>query len=722
MKRVFDSVKLRQNMSNFVFVFLALTALFIVLSTVYTSFNYLFPSLFLDQWEYMGSYIAYDSVGQLHHWLLAHHNEHQIILPRLLFLIDWKLFGGQNYFLIFWIVLNQALLAFFLFRILNSILDLSRQLKYGVLCILLVFLFSATQLENFTWGFQVQFVNVFFFALLSIYFACKFLENSHWIDYLGMLFFAVLAGFSMANGLLVWPIVILLFLIYRRRFWSTTGLYTVSIGVVILYLGAIRGAGETSLSIVDKINEPFGVLGFFLVYLGNPIGKVSYTLAILWALVLLALFVFCVIWAIRQKYKPHQHGLILLGCLFIIMTAFMTALGRMEEGLVSATAQRYNTPVLILNILLLIMVLKIALHEANMRRMQMIARGGLASFALMGAYLVAWQMSYISNYIGDYRERLVSLNALQNDNYDMYYAEALHPRMLHHAMTTFRVMEKDPILAELHNYKAPDLSELPFIESNSLSEAKGYILRNDSVGMDATTWIVCGTVAIDHWGENRFLHIRDSMGQWAGSAYLLTELAQKWPLSAIPKSPDEIYFYGHIGFTHRDERYQLYLETDKGLLQLADLSIPTVTPQFHGIVNYAHQRPVFEWIQTNDQWSPIEHLSEDLAYPTVKSGFTTWSENTEYTGAIGLTLAIPEGASVLQIPYRSGSMNPNLTVQIQINDQDEIYKEFSIPKQAEAWVLFDVEVPKDAQNIQLRFSEQGQAMEQWVALGDPAWW
>jgi hypothetical protein len=169
-----------------------------------------------DMWDYWAWYLKYKDHLFTALWL--QHNEHRIAVARLFFLVDQNLFHARAVFILVCIFLIQffhALLLAWLARLANW------RCKTGSVFLgaaAFLCLFSAQQYTNFTWSFQIQFVAVYFAvtaALTSVMvLARSSSQGAAWVAtrrHLWMaaaIVFGIIATYSMANGLLIWPLLV----------------------------------------------------------------------------------------------------------------------------------------------------------------------------------------------------------------------------------------------------------------------------------------------------------------------------------------------------------------------------------------------------------------------------------------------------------------------------------------------------------------------------------
>ena len=211
-----------------------------------------------------------------------------------------------------------------------------------------LFLLSAANLENFLWAFQVQFVLVFFAASL----ACVALlqeSSSHRLPWLTLtIVMGFVATFSLGNGVLIWPILVGLTILGGLG-WRVTLIVTVA----GLCIGGLCLSSFTPVPIhaspVESLHHPLTVLRYAALYLSGPFGHLfGHKLGIALGSLGMMLTVSFALEAIRSHGQLPAARLVLLGITgFVVASAFVTALGRINFPSEQALSGRYFTPVLI---------------------------------------------------------------------------------------------------------------------------------------------------------------------------------------------------------------------------------------------------------------------------------------------------------------------------------------------------------------------------------------
>lgn len=305
-----------------------------------------------DQWSQIDAAMAGVDLSDPR-WLWAQHNEHRLVFTKLLSFIDIRFFHGRQIFLlccIFLVQMVELLLLAWCMRRFGHLRGAVWRTGVGLMSFCL---FCPSQWENLIWGFQVQCGMPMLFATLSIAALLLFAEKqgsatiSSWRYIVLCIAAAVASTFSLANGILVWPLLIA--------------------AAVLL---SLRGTVVALLAAAGVLNIGAYFYGFFwpqqhaqpLASLATPIRVLSYTATLLgssWidsgigiAVIIggigitVAMTAVGLLWA-RGKLTSPFYLLLVFLLLFTLATIGVTALGRMNFGLEQAFSSRYQTVALV---------------------------------------------------------------------------------------------------------------------------------------------------------------------------------------------------------------------------------------------------------------------------------------------------------------------------------------------------------------------------------------
>jgi hypothetical protein len=270
------------------------------------------------------------------------HNEHRLFVPQVLLVLlalisDWNLRAEL------WLNLAAALAAWFvLARILTKRLaEVDKTTAFLSQLVLALLIFSPSQHENWSWGWQIAiFLNVSMVA-----WALALLSRSS----LGSGTTALAAGagmvatFSFGNGLLIWPIGLLLLIIRKARaaaiLWLVAATLTCGI---FFYDYAPRPLGTIAGSPLERAKL---LVEYVTIYLAQPLlGFEMLTLLYAGFVLLIICGTAAVVVTWRQR-MVDRAGLSTAWAFmaFAGLSALQTGIGRLEFGAFQAASSRYVT-------------------------------------------------------------------------------------------------------------------------------------------------------------------------------------------------------------------------------------------------------------------------------------------------------------------------------------------------------------------------------------------
>jgi hypothetical protein len=271
--------------------------------------------------------------------LWAQWNEHRIFLARIQFLLDYSMFGGTNVFL-FAVTATSCLLLAATFAIAVWADSRDWLLALGTLAVAGTSALPLAGIENLTLAFNVHFVQTFLFAtisILAVVMGARSAESSRQAIWSGVAAItAVAATYSTANGTLTWAVVVLLGMLLplERRF---TAALAVTGGVTVAtFLWHFRFTEGRTLS------DPVGLVHFVALYLGGAPTPSSATAAMAGAA---GLVLFALLCRLFWRGRSGRSTLVPFGAAvaaFCVLTAAVTAVGRLEFGTSQALASRYS--------------------------------------------------------------------------------------------------------------------------------------------------------------------------------------------------------------------------------------------------------------------------------------------------------------------------------------------------------------------------------------------
>lgn len=421
---------------------------------------------YADQWELVPvlekSYRGELSFGDL--W--SQHNEHRIFFPRLIMLalahathwrIGWELLVN--------IVLALGFMAVLIWQIRRTartldIDELRWALPAGSLLV-----FSVSQYQNWLWGWQIQ----VFLSLLAVTGGIVLLANGRftWVKFVAAAMLGFMASHSFANGILFWPVGLVVLLrsslgsagsagerptgIFR---WPHVAPVLLWIFLALLTLGSflLHYEKPRHSTLTSTVKQPLDLLIYAVKYLGslcaqygNAAVLADSVLAIAFGVAAMALLG----WAVRAlvwKNKNQEDALrpYLALSAYSILSALMTGIGRAGFGSEQAMESRYCTLTVPLWISLVVFLIVLTRAESSKRKFARLAQWALAVilvFAGLSSFLSLKQALSIYEARSEARTYLLQLGLHPGAKPDI--EELLH---LYPARNPGVVVDRLPVL------------------------------------------------------------------------------------------------------------------------------------------------------------------------------------------------------------------------------------------------------------------------------------
>lgn len=323
-----------------------LAAIATLFGTLYAVYGLHVPMPYRDEWYTVIHFEKFETGDYGLSDLASQHNEHRLLFPRLVFFADERLFHLSG-------VLDATVTV--ALQVANTVVLLALGLRRvarleqraALAGFVILALFTLRQEQNFTNGFQLQFVGVFTATLLAgvAYTSGLSRLGQGWnaAPYMALAAAGcIIATYTMANGVLAGFVLAGVSVLWRAR-WTVTA-WTVgaaSVLAALFFKGYVPG--EFSLPANQALSHPLRYLAYVIVYVGNPVADRIHLAQCLGS-VGLALAVAAVwrTWFGRLRNTAELSLLAL--ALFILASAAATAYGRITLGIEQASESRYATP------------------------------------------------------------------------------------------------------------------------------------------------------------------------------------------------------------------------------------------------------------------------------------------------------------------------------------------------------------------------------------------
>jgi len=383
---------------------------------------------FADEWWYASLVKSVRSGTATFDTFWSPNNEHRMLIPRLEFsalavITDWR---SKAMLVAGWTAATAAALVL-LIQFKKIYLQYHPKIWVAGASLGAACLFSLVQMENWLWAFQFTFFFIQFTVVASLIVLCRH-TFSLWIRIPIGAALAVAASFSSAQGLLIWPPLVLTLALTSDKLRNKLlgSLFLLGSGSVtfLLYFSGMQLPTElhfTKEQFLQKLQLPF--FGFFGL-LGNPLSHwISYEhlphRSWFIGLSLGILFLFLIWTLYKRRRLPDAAPWIGLGayaCLFCLATTF----GRLGMGYTGGfLSSRYTTHAALLPIAIVALLL-IAIDATDN------AKAGKATCLYRVRLLSAISLLFLTGTLiamGDF----VSFNAGFTDRNDRLLAKRLIP-------------------------------------------------------------------------------------------------------------------------------------------------------------------------------------------------------------------------------------------------------------------------------------------------------
>ena len=361
-----------------------------VLFICYYVYKYGYPVPYWDQWSLVGFLQKFHNHTLTLGDLWAQHNEHRIFFPKIVMILLASV-SGWNIFLELCVSIILACISLFLlFSLVNDTHGKKGNALLKIVISLLVF--STAQYENWLWGWQITIYMSISMTIMAVWSINKWQGQMKGLVI--AICAAIIANYSFGCGILVWPT--LLFMLILQEKWKLKHIIIwLIVGFVTLasYYYHYHSGSSYYTQITFFIQHPIIFSQYILGYLGASLGHRIY-LANLIGLILLIIIIFSIL-DIWRLDKERLRKLIpwLTFVLFVIMTAFITALGRAVLGIGQALSSRYTT----ISTLLVISAI-VLLYNSVILNLEKKEKASLKDIAFILIVSLSFCVAYITSY------------------------------------------------------------------------------------------------------------------------------------------------------------------------------------------------------------------------------------------------------------------------------------------------------------------------------------
>lgn len=679
--------------------------------------NYYMPLPIWDYWRVVEDFPQFKALHLQFLW--RQHNEHRIIFPELVFLLDMLLWHGRQFlplivsflcYLSTWAAIAWAIL---------SDCRLSRGVRATAILIPGIIIGWQGSVSLLAWPFLLQWTlteaaAIFSLLWLSLAGTKKAATNSYLTLAIAA---AVVVNYSSGNGLLLWPVLIAAGFVLPLRKQQRIALVLCSMLSAGLYFVGYQFSN--SLNIANFFRHPVYFLEFIGAYLGMPfgvadIGNVPHFDVYL-GLASLAAATFLFVCAVRAGLLKTRPAIILFGfyC-FVLLTAIITAAGRMNPAdptFEAAKPPRYITVPLV-NWAVLVALCLWLVARRKWRAVYPAMVFSLIVLIAAGLFRLNWWVKDSTSEFADAQEAILSLEdnlAVTRLMLKIYPAQGFLHQML-------------PVLQ--HNH----LSIYYKPRSRWLGEPAarfGKILTTVTPGSITKVFPVPSGMEVSGWAYDggstpqfRWLVLANETGHIVG-------FGERFPAGI----PDDPLLGGNvsgqlpiwIGFANpsvKSAAYRAYLVTPVGLSPLGS-SVPV---------------PPFLVASPDQQGIPISGIRWEMNVPrggntTPKIPrrnsphglvYSTWNGSDANTGEITSSAFDAPLDGCVILPVLHGPSVDGLAVNVWDAQGNRLMGTLQMMDGDQEWHYWRLHLPAKIKRLFVSASDQGRGWGQWVAIGQPS--
>ena len=349
-----------------------------------------------DSWDGLVQFYMNAQDGQAAAWW-GQHNEHRFVISRVLYWLDYTVFGGALVSLFLWNFLFAGLGVLLFIKLARIAVEKAGGIGatanfVGLLTalFLMAWLYLWTQYETLAYAFNPHFFLAYVMPLWAFYLLYEARESGRGKTFALACVIGVLSAGSMANAIATLPFMALYAAVMQMSVKRIGLLAVLSAVVIAVYMWGFQSVGGHGSVVQSTLTDPVGMMHFVLNYMGGPffffaagVPAGPFVAPVFGAFFIGSCAVFA--WqSIRARAASAFPIMLLVFILYIGASAFATAGGRLPMGTGAAFAPRYTTSTVMAwaALLLLYMPLIFSLMKTKTGQ-RLVTAGFIAAFTVV---------------------------------------------------------------------------------------------------------------------------------------------------------------------------------------------------------------------------------------------------------------------------------------------------------------------------------------------------
>ncbi|MBV9762706.1 MAG: hypothetical protein JO340_19250 [Acidobacteriaceae bacterium] len=646
--------------------------------------------------------------------LWQQHNEHRVVFPEIVFAADYLLFHGRQIlplavsFLCYagsWVALSWA------FHSDKSTPSFVRNAGSALAGIIIGWQGSAVVLAD---TFLLQWTLLQFTVLLALVFLARLRKTQANADLIALIACAIVATYSSANGLTLWPLLILIAWrasIPKRQAAALAASAMVAAG---LYFIGYRFTG--SLSAENLLRHPWYAVEFVGDYLSMPFGAIKSTqfgIRLGWAGVVLVIGLG--IAAYRRGLLLTSTGVVLFGAYaFTLGTAVLTVAGRMDPNdplFGAAKAPRYLTGPLIAWGVLILLCLWLASRLQWRFAPPGVLLAVFALLILLGLPKLRWwlegadqrrakeQMAALGIDLG-LQDPGVDLNVFMDPASLSKWAADLNKDNLSVFCDSRRKRLGDP------------LASFGKLENQAIPGAITY------------AYPVLGGVQVAGWADESQLRRNKGWLVLANEMGRIVGFARKLP-AGFPgelnnaKTPPALGWVGFVNLDYATQSFTAYaMERGKLFPIEGEAGVPAPRP----IAWQNAGAPIAGILWQMDQTWTVNVIPPNMWPGQGPAGpvYGSWSGDNKKTGTIESSAFPAPSNNCIVLPVLQGPRKGGLSAAVVDADTGSPVAEVPLQDTDKQWIFWRLAFPASTKRLRIIAEDGGKNWGEWLAIGNPS--
>jgi hypothetical protein len=527
--------------------------------------------------------------------------------------------------------------------------------------------------------------------------------------------FAVIASYSCANGLMVWPLLVAAALLLSFRKSHIIALMCAAAICIRVFFISYLTLG--TIDVRNLILHPLYLLGFLASNLSLPFAFAeSPRVSLCVGIASLVAFVAFAVFAVAKRLVYSRTAIVLGGSyLFSVLSCVLIAAGRMHAGdpnFTAAKQDRYLVGPLVAWSALLLMFLWLL---SRLNRSHMAAYVAAISFVVLLLFGFSQLGFWLKEQDKKFSRFQLAEVAVEMKVFDPGVMLDLFPWNPAYVELCSRILREGHLSVFYKGY------------TNWLGHAVstfGAPLNSFAHGEITYTYPVLGGVEVAGWvedshepGDKGWILLSSQNGEIVGFG---RRMPAGYPEEAAnPDTPSSLGWVGFINLRYSVDKISCYLITKRGLLPFRR-SIPM--PQLR-VVARKDVGPAVEDVrwQMDSGWAlgePPQTVPYGVAPATPI--YNSWSGNDAHVGRIASSTFSAPNQGCLILPVLQGYHSGALSTELINADTNELVTRIPFQDTSKAWIFWRISFPPSIKHLRIVAEDNGRNWGEWIALGGPS--